>query len=137
MASLPGHVSAYIVAALACFDTPEQVATAVKQRYGLVLTRQRIEAWHPERRAGAKLGARWRTMFYETRARLLAELDDIPIACQAYRLRMLDRVAAQAEAMGNLLLAARIIEQAAREVGDMRLSDTHRASKENARGVRG
>jgi len=135
MASLPGHVSAYIVAALACFDTPEQVANAVKQRYGLVLTRQRIEAWHPERRAGAKLGTRWRTMFYETRARLLAELDDIPIACQAYRLRMLDRVATQAEAMGNLLLAARIIEQAAREVGDVRLSDVRRTGKENTRGV--
>ncbi len=48
---------------------------------------------------------------------------------------MLDRVAAQAEAMGNLLLAARIIEQAAREVGDVRMSDSHRTSKESARGT--
>ncbi|WP_402719958.1 DUF2280 domain-containing protein [Janthinobacterium rivuli] len=53
----------------------------------------------------------------KVRASLLSELDDIPIACQAYRLRELERVAAQAEGMGNLLLAARIIEQAAREVG--------------------
>ncbi|SEO43761.1 hypothetical protein SAMN05428959_10815 [Duganella sp. CF517] len=115
MTTLPGHVCAYIVAALACYDSPEQVAAAVKVNFGLVLTRQRIEAWHPERRAGARLGARWRAMFYETRGKLLAELDDIPIACQAYRLRVLDRVAAQAEAMGNFELAARIIEQAARE----------------------
>lgn len=124
MASLPGHVSAYIVAALACFDTPEQVATAVKQRYGLALSRQRIEAWHPERRAGVRLGKQWRTMFYETRARLQAELGEIPIACQAYRLRVLDRAAAQAEAAGNLPLALRIIEQAAREVGSVRTNNT-------------
>ena len=53
----------------------------------------------------------------KVRASLLSELDDTPIACQAYRLRELERVAVQAEGMGNLLLAARIIEQAAREVG--------------------
>jgi len=58
-------------------------------------------------------------LFYDTRTRLLAELDDIPIACQAYRLRVLERVAAKAESMGNLPLAARIIEQAAREVGSI------------------
>ena len=117
MTNLPGHVCAYIVAALACFDSPEQVAASVKQTFGLTLTRQRIEAWHPERRAGARLGKHWRELFYETRGKLLAELDDIPIACQAYRLRVLDRVAARAEEMGNYALALRIIEQAAREVG--------------------
>lgn len=119
MAALPGHVGAYIVAALACYDTPEQVAAAVKQRYGLVLTRQRVEAWHPERRAGARLGNHWRAMFYETRARLLAELDDIAIACPAYRLRALDRIATLAEQMGNIALAAQVLEQAAREAGNL------------------
>ena len=109
----------HIVIELACFDTPAQVATTVKEKFGLTVTRQRIEAYHPERRAGAKLSPKWRTIFYDTRARLLAELDDIPIACQAYRLRVLERVAAQAESMGNLLLAARIIEQAAREAGQL------------------
>ena len=119
MTALPTAVIMHIVIELACFDTPAQVATTVKEKFGLTVTRQRIEAYHPERRAGAKLSPNWRTIFYDTRARLLAELDDIPIACQAYRLRVLERVAAQAESMGNLLLAARIIEQAAREAGQL------------------
>ncbi len=119
MTALPTAVIMHIVIELACFDTPAQVATTVKQRFGLDLSRQRIEAYHPERQAGARLGAKWRTVFYDTRARLLTELDDIPIACQAYRLRVLERAAAQAEGMGNLLLAARIIEQAAREAGNI------------------
>lgn len=119
MTALPGHVCAHIVTALACFDTPEQVAAAVKVKFGLSLTRQRIEAWHPERRAGARLGKHWRAMFYETRARLLAELDDIPIACQSYRLRQIERMLEQAERANNLMLALQLIEQAAREVGGM------------------
>lgn len=119
MTALPTAVIMHIVIELACFETPAQVATTVKEKFGLTVTRQRIEAYHPERRAGAKLSPKWRTIFYDTRARLLAELDDIPIACQAYRLRVLERVAAQAESMGNLLLAARIIEPAAREAGQL------------------
>lgn len=117
MTTLPGHVCAHIVTALACYESPEQVAASVKQQFGLVLTRQRIEAWHPERRAGAKLGAHWREMFYETRRKLLAEMEDIPIACRSYRLKVLQRVAEQAEAAGNLPLAMQVLAQAAREVG--------------------
>lgn len=117
MRTLPTAVAIHILQGLACFDTPEQVAVSVKQTFGLTLTRQRIEAWHPERVAGARLGKHWREIFHETRRRLLAELDNIPIACQAYRLRVLDRVAARAEEVGNYALALRIIEQAAREVG--------------------
>lgn len=119
MTALPTAVILHIVIELACFDTPARVATTVKEKFGLAVTRQRIEAYHPERKAGARLGAKWRSVFYCTRAKFLAALDDIPIACQAYRLRGLGRLATQAETMGNLLLAARIIEQAAREVGDL------------------
>ncbi len=119
MATLSTPVKLHIVTALACFDSPTQVAASVKERFGLVLSRQRIEAWHPERAAGARLDAKWRAVFDVTRARLLAELDGIPLAHRAYRLRRLGRLALQAETMGNVALAARIIEQAAREAGDL------------------
>jgi hypothetical protein len=117
MAALPTAVKLHILTALACFESPTQVAASVKQQFGLELSRQRIEAWHPERAAGARLDATWRDIFYTTRKRLAAELEDIPIACQAYRLRQLDRMAGQAEHMGNLQLAVRLYEQAAKEVG--------------------
>jgi hypothetical protein len=118
MAALPTAVIMHIVIELACFDSPAPVAATVKEKLGVHLSRQRIEAYHPERAAGARLGTKWRTVFYNTRARLLAELDNIPLACRSYRLRVLERVAGQAEEMGNLQLAARIIEQAAREASD-------------------
>lgn len=117
MTTLPGHVCAYIVTALACGDSPERVAHAVKVEFQIALSRQRIEAWHPERRAGAKLGKHWCELFYETRRKLLAEVENIPIACRSYRLKVLQRVAEQAEAAGNLPLAMQVLAQAAREVG--------------------
>ena len=117
MTALSGRITAHIVAALACYESPAKVAADVEAQFGVRLSRQRIEAYHPERLAGARLSPKWRAAFYETRARLLVELDNIPLAHRSYRLRALGRLALQAEGMGNLLLAARIIEQAAREVG--------------------
>jgi hypothetical protein len=109
----------HILTELACFGTPGQVAASVKERFGIEVSRQCVEAHHPERKAGAKLNPALRVLFYQTRARLLAELDGIAIAHRSYRLRGLGRMALQAEHMGNLPLSARIIEQAAREVGGM------------------
>jgi len=119
VASLSTAVRMHILTELACFATPTQVATSVKEKFGVEVSRQCVEAHHPERRAGAKLNASLSALFYETRAKFLAELDDIGIAHQAYRLRGLERMLEQAERMGNLALAVQLIEQAAREVGGM------------------
>ena len=43
MAALKSEVKSFIVQALACFDTPSQVAEAVKNEFGVVLSRQQVE----------------------------------------------------------------------------------------------
>lgn len=118
MASLPTPVILRIVQGLACFDTPTEVAKAVKEEFGLALSRQRIEAWNPERTAGARLKECWRELFYTTRARLLNELNEIPIFHRNYRLRVLQRLFCRAEAMGNTSLANQVLVLAAKEAGD-------------------
>jgi hypothetical protein len=119
MRGLPTAVRMHILTELACFATPTQVATSVKEQFDIEVSRQCVEAHHPERRAGAKLNPALCSLFYETRAKLLAELDDIGIAHRSYRLRQLERALEKAEDMGNLALVATIIAQAAREVGGM------------------
>jgi hypothetical protein len=108
----------HILIGLACYDTPGQVATSVKERFGLALSRQHIEAYHPERQAGSRLKSLWRAVFVEARARFHAEISDIPIAHRAYRLRALERMALQAEVMGNYGLVCRMLELAAQEAGE-------------------
>lgn len=119
MAALSNEVKAFIVQALACFDTPSQVAAAVREEFGLEVTRQKCEAHDPTKRAGRDLAKRWVTLFEDTRKRFREETADIPIANRAYRLRALARMAEKVEGMRNYGLALQILEQAAKEVGDV------------------
>ncbi|MBK5541518.1 DUF2280 domain-containing protein [Pseudomonas sp. TH05] len=119
MAVLKNDVKAFIVQALACFDTPTQVSQAVKQEFDVDVTRQQVEQHDPTKRAGVNLAAKWQTLFHDTRKRFREETAEIPIANRAYRLRGLGRMAEKAESMRNLALTAQLYEQAAKEVGDV------------------
>lgn len=118
MAALKGEVKAFIVQSLACFDTPSQVVELVKKEFGLSITRQQVESHDPTKANGRGLAQKWVELFNDTRKRFQTELSDIPIANKAYRLRALDRMMTRAEGMKNMALAASLMEQAAKEVGD-------------------
>ncbi|HED2371269.1 TPA: DUF2280 domain-containing protein [Citrobacter freundii] len=118
MATLKGEVKAFIVQSLACFDTPSQVVELVKKEFGLSITRQQVESHDPTKANGRGLAQKWVELFHETRKRFQTELSDIPIANKAYRLRALDRMMTRADGMKNMALAASLMEQAAKEVGD-------------------
>ncbi len=119
MAALRSEVKAFIVQALACFDTPSQVAEAVKKEFGVEVSRQQCESHDPTKYAGRGLAQRWADLFHECRKRFREETADIPIANRAFRLRALGRMAEKAESMKNMALTAQLLEQAAKEVGDV------------------
>lgn len=119
MAALSNEVKAFIVQALACFDTPTQVAEAVKREFNVDVTRQQVETHDPTKRCSKTLAKRWVTLFEDTRKRFREETADIPIANRAYRLRALARMAEKVEGMRNYGLALQILEQVAKEVGDV------------------
>lgn len=119
MAALKDDVKAFIVQALACFDKPSQVAAAVKEEFKIEVPRQQVESYDPTKYAGRALNLKWRTLFEDTRKRFREETAEIGIANRAARLRALDRMADKAESKGNLPLAMQLIEQAAKEVGDI------------------
>lgn len=119
MAALSSDIKTFIVQALACFDTPSQVAEDVKKEFGVVVSRQQVESHNPTKASSRGLAQKWVTLFEDTRKRFREEMADIPIANRAYRLRILDRMATKAEGMRNMALAAQLMEQAAKEVGDM------------------
>ncbi|AHG41123.1 hypothetical protein N018_13250 [Pseudomonas syringae CC1557] len=119
MAALKHEVKSFIVQALACFDTPSQVVEQVKQEFSIEISRQLCESHDPTKRAGVNLAARWVTLFHDTRKRFREDTAEIPIANRAYRLRALGRIVEKAEGMRNLALALQVLEQAAKESGDM------------------
>ncbi|MEG8233829.1 DUF2280 domain-containing protein [Pseudomonas orientalis] len=129
MAALKDEVKAFIVQALACFDTPSQVCQAVKEQYGIEVSRQLCERYDPTKYSGRDLGQKWKTFFEECRKRFREETVDIPIANRAFRLRAMNRFVEKAESMKNIGLAMQILEQAAKETGDIYVN---RARKEEA-----
>lgn len=116
---LPESVKAYIVEALACFDSPSTVADAVNREFEVSVSRQQVERYDPTKRAGQNLSKKYRAIFEATRRGFISDTTNIGWAHRATRLRMIQRVGEKAERMGNLSLALQAAEQAAKEEGQI------------------
>jgi hypothetical protein len=117
MAALTDDVKAFVVQALACFDTPTQVANAVNEEFGLEITRMQVSTYDPTKFMGRNLSKKWREIFEATRKAFLEDQASIPIANQNFRLRALNNLYQNAATRGNAALAAQLLEQAAKESG--------------------
>lgn len=117
MAKLDDRVRDFIVRALACFDSPAQVAAAVSEEFAITIDRSQVQKYDPTKAAGVDLSPKWRAIFEQTRKTFVEDASKIPIASKAYRLRRLQRMHEDAISKRNLPLAAALLEQAAKEEG--------------------
>jgi hypothetical protein len=118
MAALAENVKLRIVQALACFDTPSQVAKEIKAEFGLDVSPQQCEAYDPNKRVGQKLSEKFRLIFAETRKTFLEDTSTIGVSHRAVRLRTLQRLIDRAESQGNIGMVSQLLEQVAKETGD-------------------
>jgi hypothetical protein len=116
MEQLPHEVRAFIVRRLACYESAGEVKAAVKEVFGLDISTSRINYYNPEN-GKADLAKEWVDLFYETREKFQMGLDDVGIVWRAYRLKRLDEMERNARMGGMYELAAKLLEQAAKEVG--------------------
>ncbi len=120
MAALNTKVKAYIVRGLATYMTPSEVVDAVKQEFsGLIVTRQQVAKYDPDKASGINLSDKWQELFRKHRKDFNDEVNSIPIANKAYRLKMLNEMALEALESKNRPLVAKLLEQAAKEVGEV------------------
>ncbi|WP_446903010.1 DUF2280 domain-containing protein [Burkholderia sp. YIM B11467] len=117
MATLNEAVKRFIVQALACYDTPTEVSESVKAEFGIEVHRVQVAQYDPTKVAGKEVGKKWVDLFHSTRERFRREVAEIPIADQAYRLRQLGRLFDRTSRSGNTVVAAQLLEQAAKEAG--------------------
>jgi hypothetical protein len=117
MATLTDDVKLAIVRALACYDTPKQVAESIKEEFNLTVSPQQVEAYDPNKYAGRALSKKWRDIFTKTREAFLADVSQVSIANAAVRLRRIERILNKAQTSGNSVLALQALEQAAKEAG--------------------
>lgn len=122
MATLNETQKHFVVTELACFRTPSEVAEAVKEEFGLEVSRQQVAYYDPRSRTGRKPSAKWQQLFEETRRQWLGNTSAEGIANRRWRFRELSRLYEKSLALGrggNLKLAQSLLEQAAKESGDM------------------
>lgn len=116
MAKLTDIEKEFIVIAIACYDTPSQIAKAFEEEFGKKIKRQAVEEYDPSKRCKTK---RWVDLHDATRKKFLDDLTNEPAAQKSVRVRMLARAARRAEAKGNAVLMASHLEQIAKEVGGL------------------
>lgn len=114
MAALKEPVKIFIVQALACRDTPQEVADLVKQEFGVEVDRMQCSSYDPTKVAGRNLSKKFKDLFNETRKKFDEGLIDIPIANKHYRLKQYDKLLQKTK---NTVIALRIMEQAAKDSG--------------------
>lgn len=92
MAALKEPVKIFIVQSLACFETPQQVADAVKQDFKIEVSRQQVAAYDPTKHVGRNLSKKLKELFEKTRAEFRSNVYDIPLANKAVRLNELQKM---------------------------------------------
>ncbi|MCK4087549.1 DUF2280 domain-containing protein [Acinetobacter radioresistens] len=92
MAALKEPVKIFIVQSLACFETPQEVADAVKERFGIVIDRRQCENYDPTKLAGRNLSKKLVTLFERTRKDFKKKVEDIPIANRAFHFKELQKM---------------------------------------------
>ena len=115
MAALKEPVKIFIVQALACRDTPQEVADQVLQEFGVKIDRKQCQLYDPTKAAGKNLSKKFVELFHKTRADFDTGLIDIPIANKHYRLKQYQK---QLERNAkNTVMSLKILEQAAKDCG--------------------
>lgn len=119
MTMLTDEIRMFVVMALACYDTPAQVKLQVKTHWDLEVDGRQLATYDPTTHVGNRdLGKDLKDLFRETRERFLEKKCEIGMANKMVRLRRLERYVNRLEDRNNLLGAAQILEQIAKEVGE-------------------
>jgi hypothetical protein len=117
MAKINDEIRLFIVKRLACYDTPQEVADAVKEEFDIEVDRNQTSLYDPTKAKGKKLGKKWADIFHETRKKFLEDLSELPLANPAVRVAELSKLYQNAKTRKNAVLAAAHLEQIAKEVG--------------------
>ena len=118
MAAISENIKVYVVQRLACFEPLDSIVQAVKQDFGVDVSKPQLLAYDPNKAQGQRLSEKLKSLFEATRKKFLDDTSSIPIANKAVRLNTLQRLVDNAERSKNPVLVADLLEQAAKEMGE-------------------
>lgn len=130
MAELTEDVQTFIVTQLARHRTPTQVAVAVKEAFGVEVSRQAVHHYDPTR-PGSQAAEKWRALFKkERKSYYRVRRASIPVAEKPFRIAELQGMYFEARAAGQRKQAAALLEQIAKEEGGQYERDRKQAPED-------
>ncbi len=111
---------AFLVREFACFASPKEACEALKQDFGVEISPQGAQHYDVTSGAGARAAKRWHDLFDVSRQAFLDDVKErIPHAHKSVRIQKLARAADAFEKSKNYMAMARMLEQIAKEVGNV------------------
>lgn len=117
MAKLTAAQKEFVVTRLALFNSPTETARAVQEEFGVEIDRQQAAYYDPTA-SGAGPAEKWERLYHSTREEYLEEVSSHEASHKAFRVGQLQEMFFKAKRMGNLPLAAELLEQIAKEKGE-------------------
>jgi len=111
---------AFLVRELACFASPTESVNALKAQFGVDVSIQAAEHYDPTKWAGKRGAKKWAELFAMARQAFIEQVQEsIPLAHRSVRIKKLANAANTFEKQKNYIGMARILEQIAKEVGNV------------------
>jgi hypothetical protein len=117
MAILTPQQKQFVVEQLAAFGTPSEVAKGLLEQFGVTVPPHVVAAYDPTRRAGQRCPALWKRRFLEAREAMLRGRPSA-LASRSVRLQQREKMFRRAIEQEDFVLANRILDSIAREIGD-------------------
>jgi hypothetical protein len=109
----------YIVTRLATYSTPSAIARDLKAEFGIEVTPQAVNQYHPERASGGGLGQRWKDLFGEVRKAYLAAIAETATSEPLVRMHWRENMVLEAWDKGDYRMANAMLDSIAKEAGGM------------------
>ena len=113
---LSDRLKEYVVERLAGFDSPGAIVKSLREEFGVTITRQSIEQYHPLRRP--RCAEKWKLQFVATRRAIIEGKAERGAANKMVRLRWRENMVLRAMEREDFALADRLLNSIASEVGE-------------------
>ena len=108
----------YVVRRLAAFDKPRAIARDMAREFGVTVSHQLVESYHPGRAAGRRLAPRWKKLFAQARKAFLESLAETGAMYKAVRVGWREGIAHDAWDAGQFKAASDVLDAIAKDIGD-------------------
>jgi hypothetical protein len=107
----------YLVRRLAAFDKPRAIARDFAREFGVTVSPQLVESYHPGRAAGRRLAPRWKQLFAQARAAFLDSTTETGAMHEAVRVHWREGIAHDAWDAGLFKAASDVLDAIAKDIG--------------------